>query len=155
MNLTMLGLELKRVFRDKTRLFFSAVLPAFFYVVFGAVQDYADLSIGNGNVAMAVMVAMAAYGAVTATATVGGTAAIERAQGWGRQLGLTPLRDTTYVLTKAALAAIVAMIPLTLIYIVGASTKADGTAKAWLLSALVLVVGSIVFALYGLCFGLA
>lgn len=155
MNLTWIGLELRRVLRDYVSLFFIAVLPAFFYVVFGALQEFGDQRAGNGNVAMYVMVSMAAYGAVTATTGVGGMAAVERAQGWGRQLGLTPLTDHAYVAMKAVVALVVAALPIGLIYLIGALTGAEGTAGAWALSALVVLLGASVFALYGLVVGLA
>jgi len=155
MNATYTGLELRRITRDYVSLFFIAVLPAFFYVVFGASQEWSAERAGNGNVAMYIMISMAAYGAVTATTGVGGAAAVERAQGWGRQLGLTPLRDHAYVGMKAVVAVVVATIPLTLIYTIGVFTGAEGDAMAWVLSALLLLVGACVFALYGLVMGLA
>jgi len=155
MNATFTGLELRRVFRDYVSMFFIAVLPAFFYLIFGAAQESSSEDAGNGNVAMYVMISMAAYGAVTATTGIGGMAAVERMQGWGRQLGLTPLRDSSYVLMKAVVAVAVAAIPITLIYLLGVLTDAKGSVGAWLLSALIVLAGAAVFALYGLVFGLA
>ncbi len=155
MNATFTGLELRRVLRDYVSMFFIAVLPAFFYLIFGAAQVFSSEDAGNGNVAMYVMISMAAYGAVTATTGIGGMAAVERMQGWGRQLGLTPLRDSGYVLMKAVVAVVVAAIPITLIYLLGILTAAEGSVGAWLLSALVVLAGAAVFALYGLVFGLA
>ncbi len=155
MNPTFTTLELRRVFRDYVSMFFIAVLPAFFYLIFGAAQEYGSEDAGNGNVAMYVMISMAAYGAVTATTGIGGMAAVERMQGWGRQLGLTPLRDSGYVLMKAVVAVVVAAIPITLIYLLGIATDAEGSVGAWLLSALIVLAGASVFALYGLVFGLA
>lgn len=154
MNTTMLGLELRRFARDRASLFFVAVLPGFFYLIFGAAQSYADDDAGNGNVAMFIMIAMAAYGAVSATVSIGGRAATERLQGWGRQLGLTPLSDSSYVVTKTALAVSVAAVPLVVVYLLGALTGARGSWSAWVVSFLVLLVGATAFALYGLCFGL-
>ena len=49
MNATYTGLELRRVLRDYTSLFFIAVLPAFFYVIFGASQDWSGQQAGNGK----------------------------------------------------------------------------------------------------------
>ncbi len=155
MNATFTGLELRRVLRDYVSMFFIAVLPAFFYLIFGAAQESSSEDAGNGNVAMYVMISMAAYGAVTATTGIGGMAAVERMQGWGRQLGLTPLRDSGYVLMKAVVAVAVAAIPITLIYLLGVLTDAEGSVGAWLLSALIVLAGAAVFALYGLVFGLA
>ncbi len=155
MNATFTGLELRRVLRDYVSMFFIAVLPGFFYLIFGAAQEFGREDAGNGNVTMHVMISMAAYGAVTATTGIGGMAAVERMQGWGRQLGLTPLRDSGFVLMKAVVAVVVAAIPITLIYLLGVLTGAEGSGGAWLLSALIVLAGAAVFALYGLAFGLA
>jgi len=150
-----LGLELKRVTRDLVTMFFVAGLPAFFFLLFGASAGYSQEDAGNGNVAMYVMISMAAYGAVTATVGIGGMAAVERMQGWGRQLGLTPLRDGSYVAMKALVALAIATIPIALVYVLGLVTGSQGTLTAWLGSAVVLVVGAVMFSLYGLIFGLA
>ena len=92
LNTTYYRLELRRIARDKVTLFFTVGLPAVMYLIFGASPDYGSEPIRDGNVAMWVMIAMAAYGAVSATTGIGGSAAIERMQGWTRQLGLTPMR---------------------------------------------------------------
>ncbi|GAA1917428.1 ABC transporter permease [Nocardioides lentus] len=155
MNTTYLRLELRRFARDRVNLFFVAVLPAFFYLIFGATQDVGDRSAGDGNVSLLILVSMAAYGAVTATTGVGGSAAVERMQGWGRQLGLTPLRDSGFVAVKATLAVLVAVVPVGLITVLGLLTGAEGTPRAWVLSLLGVLAGAWVFALLGLVVGLA
>lgn len=155
MNPTLVGLELKRIVRDYVGLFFIAVLPAFMYVVFGAAQTFAEQDIGRGNVALYIMISMAVYGAVTATVSVGGMSAVERMQGWGRQLGLTPLRDTSYVGAKAVVAMAIACIPITLIYAIGMATGAKGDTWVWFATAGITLFGACIFALYGLVFGLA
>ncbi|WEV78682.1 ABC transporter permease [Janibacter cremeus] len=155
MNPTIIGLELKRISRDHVGLFFIAGLPAFMYVIFGAAQTFGAEDIGRGNVSLYIMISMAVYGAVTATVSIGGQAAVERQQGWGRQLGLTPLRDSSYVAGKALIALSVALIPITLIYGIGIGTGAKGEAWVWATSAAIVLLGAGVFALYGLVFGLA
>lgn len=155
MNLTYAGLELKRFARDRVNLFFVAILPAFFYLVFGAAQDYKDAPVGNANVAFYILVSMAAYGAVTATVGIGGMAAVERMQGWGRQLGLTPLPDRGFVTVKAFLAVAVAAVPIALIAVLGALTGASAEAWTWVVSLAAIVLGATVFALFGLCAGMA
>lgn len=45
MNTTFLRLELRRFFRDYARVFFVAVLPSFFYLIFGAAQSYGSESL--------------------------------------------------------------------------------------------------------------
>lgn len=155
MNTTYARLELQRTTRDYVSMFFVAILPSFFYLIFGASQDFGDDRFGNGNVTMYIMVSMAAYGAVTATTGIGGMAAVERMQGWGRQLGLTPMGDGAYIAIKALVSVAIAAVPVTLIYVLGVLTGAEGSWQAWLLSGLVIVVGATVFALWGLAFGLA
>src|SRR3954447_19923139 len=155
MNATFTLLEMRRITRDWAGMFFTAVLHAFFYLIFGATVDAKDATIGNGNVAMYVMISMAAYGAVTATTSIGGNAAVERQQGWGRQLGLTPLADSSYIAMKAVIAMTVAAVPILLTFTLGALTGARGSALAWALSALLCLVCSAVFAVYGLLVGTA
>jgi ABC-2 type transport system permease protein len=155
MNATFTLLEMRRITRDWSGMFFTAVLPAFFYLIFGASVDARSATIGEGNVAMYVMISMAAYGAVTATTSIGGQAALERQQGWGRQLGLTPLADSSYIAMKALIAMTVASVPILLTYALGVATGARGTARAWVLSGLLCLVGSAVFAVYGLLIGTA
>jgi ABC-2 type transport system permease protein len=154
LNLTYYRLELRRLLRDKVTMFFTAGLPAFFYVIFGASQDYGDEPVRDGNVAMLIMIAMAAYGAVTATTGIGGTAAVERMQGWGRQLGLTPITDGQYVTVKAATSLTIAAIPIGLVYAIGAFSGAEAPLSVWITSAALLLVGAAMFSLYGLNFGL-
>ncbi len=155
MNLTYYRLELRRLRRDYTTMFFSAGLPAFLYVIFGASPDYGSEPVRDGNVAMWIMIAMAAYGAVTATTGIGAASAVERMQGWSRQLGLTPLTDVGYVKVKAAAALTMAATPVATVYAVGAVTGARAPLHVWLVSAVVLMIGATTFALYGLNFGLA
>lgn len=153
MNLTYFRIELARISRDIVTMFFIAVLPALLYVIFGAVQEYGDQSAGNGNVSFYVMVGMAAYGAITATVGVGGTAAVEQMQGWGRQLGLTPMSDVTLVTTKAAAGFVVSIIPVGLIYLLGAVTGAQAYPHVWIVSGIIVLLGSAVFSFYGLLAG--
>lgn len=155
MNTTYYALELRRLMRDKVTMFFTAGLPAIMYLIFGASQEYGDDPVRDGNVAMWIMIAMAAYGAVSATAGIGGAAAIERMQGWTRQLGLTPMAESEFVKVKVATAITIAAIPIGFVYAIGALTGARAPWYVWIVSAAVLVVGAMTFALYGLAFGLA
>lgn len=155
MNPTIALLELRRISRDYATLFFTIGLPGFMYLVFGASQEYADEELAHGNVALYIMVGMAAYGAVTATTGIGGMAAVERMQGWGRQLALTPLSDARYVGTKAAVAVVIAALPIALVFLLGLLTGAEGSVRAWLLSGLIVITGAITFSLFGLAVGLA
>lgn len=145
-------LDLRRQLRDRIGMFFTVGLPTFMFLVFGLGSDDA---VGSGNVAMYVMISMAAYGAVTATTGVAGSAATEQVMGWGRQLGLTPMRPLAFVAAKAAVAMLVAAVPVGLIYAIGAATGARGSWSDWLLSAAIVWLGSALFAIYGLAVCLA
>lgn len=154
-NTTYYLMELRRIGRDRVSLFFTVGLPGFMYLIFGASPDYGAEPVRDGNVAMWVMIAMAAYGAVTATNGVGGSAAIERMQGWTRQLGLTPMHPAEFVWVKAAAAMTVAGATIALIFVLGYLTGAEAPLSVWLISGLLLLAGSVTFSLFGLCFGLA
>ena len=78
MNMTYFSLEIKRIIRDPMVLFFTVGLPAVLYLIFGVSQEFSDEPINDGNVAMWIMIAMAAYGALSATTGVGGMTALER-----------------------------------------------------------------------------
>jgi ABC-2 type transport system permease protein len=145
-------LDLRRQVRDRVQMFFVVALPAFMYVVFGLGSDD---PVGSGNVAMYVMISMAAYGAVTATTGVAGSAVLERTTGWGRQLALTPVRPISFLAVKTGLAMTVAAVPVALIYAIGAATGAAGTTSDWLLSGVIVWAGSALFAVYGLAVCLA
>ena len=56
---------------------------------------------------------------------------------------------------KAGIALLIAMIPVTLIYLLGFFTSAEGTATAWVVSVVMVLLGASVFAIYGLLVGLA
>lgn len=145
--LTYARLDLRRQLRDRIGMFFVVGLPTFMYLVFGLGSD--DPA-GSGNVAMYVMISMAAYGAVTATTSIAGSAATEQLMGWGRQLGLTPMRPVAFVVAKAGVAMTVAAVPLVAIYAIGATTGARGHSTDWVLSGALVWLGSVLFAVYGL-----
>lgn len=147
LSLTYARLDLTRQLRDRMGMFFIVALPAFFFFVFGLGDDEA---LGSANVAMYVMISMAAYGAVTATTTVAGGAATEQTMGWGRQVALTPLSSLSFVAIKTAVAMTVAAVPIALIYVIGAVTGSSGNTFDWVASAAIVWLGSALFAIYGL-----
>ena len=145
--LTYARLDLRRQVRDRFGMFFVVGLPTFMYLVFGLGSEDA---VGSGNVAMYVMISMAAYGAVTATTSVAGSAATEQVMGWGRQLGLTPLGPVGFFTATAGVAMVVAAVPVTMIFAISAATGARGSWSDWVLAAAIVWLGSALFAIYGL-----
>ncbi|MGQ4619923.1 ABC transporter permease [Nocardia sp. R7R-8] len=148
-----LRLELRRMLRNRRTLIFTLILPPLLFVVFGLQSDNRTQSYGSGNVTGYVMVSMAVYGAMLATTTGGAMVAVERAQGWSRQLRLTPLRPIAYIATKVAVAMVLGLISVTTVFAVGAALGAHLTPGAWVGCFLLAWVGSLVFAAFGLFVG--
>lgn len=154
LNPTLLRIEFSRLLRNRRTVIFTLVMPAAFYLLFGVGQSYANESAGNGNVAAYVMISMAAYGAMIAAAGGGAMVAAERAQGWSRQLRLTPLSPVVYVGVKLATAMALGLAAVIVVYIFGLFTHAqmDGVWR-WVATGLIAWLGSIVFAAFGLFMG--
>ena len=153
LNARFLGIELRRLLRNRRTVIFTLVMPPAFFLIFGTADGYRHQSVGHGNVTAYIMVSMALYGAMLATTGGGASVSVERAQGWTRQLRLTPLRPATYVTTKVLVAMVLG---LAAVVVVGAVGLADGaTADGWVLvwSLLLAWVGSVVFAAFGLFMG--
>ena len=148
-------LDLGRNLRMAESVFFTLVLPGALYLMFLQMSDEnATQAAGHGNVAAYLMVSMALYGAVVATSNVAGFAAVERAQGWGRTLALTPAPSWSYVVSKILVALCMAVLPVTLVMALGWFTGADLVGWRWVSTAAIIVVGSTMFACYGLAVGL-
>ena len=156
MRRALFWVELRRARRDPVLLFFVVVLPVATYLGFGAVMPMDQLPGVDVDLLRAgLMIGLSAYGAATAASTITGQAAVERLQGWGRQLALTPVGYGGYALAKTAVATVVSCLPILLTFTAGAMTGVRIPLSAWLLSAAVLVVGSVTWACYGLAVGLA
>lgn len=145
----------RRQIRMVESLIFVVVLPTVLFWIFGINTDYADFPAGHGNVSGTTAVGMATYGAVIATTSIAGSAAVERSKGWGRLLALTPMRQWQYVAAKVLVACAIAALPVILVFTVAALTNGElGSTGRWFATAAIIVGGSAVFALYGLMFGL-
>lgn len=155
-SLGYIGYELRRNLRMFTTMFFIVVLPTFMYLIFGSMSSWGsyDLPSGRGNVAASIMISMAAYGAITATTSLSGSAAVELQQGWGRQLALTPFTRGGYVLAKVVVAVAISILPVVVVLVTGALTSAHMDGWVWLAAGLTTLFSSMVFSLYGLAFGL-
>ncbi len=148
-------IELKRLARDPVSVFFVALLPVFLYLAYAWGVSLPTGVLGSNDVDAYVMVGMAAYGAATAAANVSGHAAIERLQGWGRQLSLTPLTDGGFVAVKAIVAMVVSIVPIIGTFLVGWLSGVSLAPATWLLLGSILLGGSTMWAAYGLIPALA
>jgi len=152
---TYVRLDIRRVLRNRRAMIFTLVMPTLMYVVFGAAQHYGDDKIGSANTSAYVMIHMAIYGAILATATNGASVALEQQAGWTRTLRLTPLSSGSYVLTKVLVALTIAAMPVILLSIVGAASGAEAPTGDWVAAVLLGWLGSAVFAAFGLAVGSA
>jgi len=153
-NRTLLGIELKRVLRNRRTMIFTLIMPAVFFLVFGVLQDYGSQSAGHGNVVAYIMISMAAYGAMIAATGGGAMVATERAQGWSRQLRLTPLSPVVYIAVKILVAMVLGLLAVVVVFLFGAFTKAHLDFPAlWVETGVIAWFGSVVFAAFGLFMG--
>ncbi len=147
--------ELKRLARDPVSVFFIALLPVFLFLAYAWGVSLPMAPMGIDDIDAYVMVGMAGYGAATAAANVSGHAAVERLQGWGRQLSLTPLTDGGFVVVKAVVAMVVSIVPIVGTLAVGWLSGVSLAPTMWLLVSAILLGGSTMWAAYGLIPGLA
>jgi ABC-2 type transport system permease protein len=153
-NLTALKLEIRRLTRNRRTIIISIVLPVVFFLSFGLNKAYAGLPDGHGNVSAFVMISLALYGAVLATTFGGAMVSIERAQGWSRQLRLTPLSPIAYVVIKILTALVLGFCSVSAVYIAGIiAHKPSMPVGLWIATGASVWVGSLLFAAFGLFLG--
>lgn len=148
------GHELLRLRRDMTTLFFSVGLPIFFYLIFGAMQEYGDQEMNGGNVSAFVMLGMAFYAGVVGAVGAAGTSVTDSRSGWGRQLALTPLRPWQLAFANGLSIAVRAVLPIVAVFIVGGLTRTHMQPDQWALSFVACVLCAIPFGFYGLAWTL-
>jgi len=152
-NLTLLGIELRRMLRNRRTVVFSLILPAALVLIFGSQAGWQD-SVGRGNVAAYLLISMALYGAALTSAANGAMVAMERATGWSRQLRLTPLNPVAYILVKATMALIMGGLSIVAVNIIGIlEGKASMPAGIWIASAVLALVCTLTFAALGVFVG--
>jgi ABC-2 type transport system permease protein len=149
----MLRLELRRMVRNRRTVIFTLIMPAAFFLLFGANAGYRHERVGAGNVTGYVLISMAVYGAMLATTAGGAMVSVERAAGWSRQLRLTPLRPVAYVAVKLVLAMIIGAVSVAVAFAVGAFAGAELPPHVWIESGLLAWGCALVFAAFGLFMG--
>jgi ABC-2 type transport system permease protein len=91
---------------------------------------------------------------VLATTFGGAMVSIERAQGWSRQLRLTPLAPVAYIALKILTALALGACSVAGVYIVGAVTgKPSMSVGLWIATGFSVWIGSLLFAAFGLFLG--
>jgi ABC-2 type transport system permease protein len=145
-NPTFLGLEVRRMLRNRRTVIFTLVMPAAFFFMFGSGQS-------DPAARAYVLVSLAVYGSMIATTSGGAMVSIERAQGWSRQLRLTPLRPVAYIATKVVTAMVLGLAAVVVEFAIGAAAGVRLTTGQWIVCGLVAWLGALVFAAFGLFAG--
>jgi ABC-2 type transport system permease protein len=149
MSMGYLTLEVRRAMRNSRFVVFTVAMPIALFLL------YVGIFAKNDGVAKGVlMVNMTCYGALTAALFAGGRVAIERGLGWQRQLRLTPLSGSGYLIGKGVTAMALALpgvilVPLVAVVVEGVSLDAAG----WLRVTLGVWLAVIPFAVLGLLLG--
>jgi ABC-2 type transport system permease protein len=144
-NFTFLGLEIRRLLRNRQTIGISLVVPVMFFLILKAASGV--------NVAASMMIGIAVYGGMTAATSGGAMVSVERALGWSRQLRLTPLRPPAYIAIKLLTAMFLGLLSVGAIFAAGAFSGVQMSLSVWILSALLAWSGSLVFASFGLFMG--
>ncbi|MEU4743165.1 ABC transporter permease [Actinosynnema sp. NPDC023658] len=156
MNTRFLLLELRRAVRNGRYLIFTVVLPTVMMLLFVNLYGGAGEKFPNGlPVVTSLMMNMALFGVMSGPLATGARIAVERGSGWQRQLRLTPLSSTGYVLTKGALGMLVALPAILLVSLVGAVVEGVRLEPGqWAAVLLTLWLGAVPFVLIGIVIGL-
>jgi ABC-2 type transport system permease protein len=154
LNPTLLGIELKRMLRNRRTVLFTLLMPVLLYLLIGTSSQYSGDTEGSGNVSAYILISMAVYGAVLASTSGGAMVATERALGWSRQLRLTPLSPVAYIVVKSIVALGLGALSVIAVNVAGAiNGKATMPTHVWVSAALIAWAGSIVFGAFGLFMG--
>jgi ABC-2 type transport system permease protein len=152
-SLTLLGLELKRMLRNRRTVVFTLILPAALLLTVGSQSGWDDRA-GSGNVAANQLISMALYGAALTAAATGSMVAVERALGWSRQLRITPLNPVAYILTKAVVALCMGALAIAAVNVVGLlQGKAEMPVSVRIFAALITLTCMLTFAALGVFIG--
>lgn len=117
-------------------IFFSIALPIFMFLTFGTGHPEVKHSVGNGNVSATILVSMVTYGLLFTLSMLGTMTALERSNGWIRQIALTPLRISGWIVSKFVAAMGLGLITIAVCYAIGYFTDAQMTTTAWIGTAL-------------------
>lgn len=153
--LTYLALDVRRTLLHPANLFFVIAFPLAMYLIFGNMSGMGTEQVSvHGNLSASVMLAMASYSACLGATSAAAGGAIELSQGWGRQMAMTSRGLRGYGLVKLASALVNAAVPITVVFVAGASTAAQLDVQTWVIGYLTCLVGTVPFVLWGLAAGM-
>ena len=145
-------LEVRRALRNRRVMFFAVLYPTGLYLLIGSTVSG---TASNGVSAKAyVLIAMASFGALgAALMTNAAKIALERKEGWTRQLRLTALPGSGYVVGKVTAATVISIPALLVVFAAGAGTGIHQSAGRWITAFLIMWIGSLAFTGLGIAIG--
>jgi ABC-2 type transport system permease protein len=151
-NLTFLAIEVRRLVRNRRTVMVTLVVPVVLFLLFKANKRAVAVG-GIGFTAATTMIGIAVYGAMLASTSGGAMVSIERAQGWSRQLRLTPLRPAAYITIKIVVAMLLGLTSVAVVYVIGSIDGVEMAPLTWVLTGVLAWAASLVFASFGLFMG--
>jgi ABC-2 type transport system permease protein len=151
-----LWLETVRQLKNARSLIFSFAVPVFMLLIFGyAYGNTPGLDpVTHLPWLMVTTVQMGAYGGMMAALAQAFVIVTERSIGWNRQLRITPLSGTGYMVSKVVTALIAGVLSIALIFVISAivfhTTIGVG---GWLMAGLGLWFGILPFSLIAIMIG--
>ncbi|GAB2472117.1 ABC transporter permease [Promicromonospora xylanilytica] len=148
-------LELRRLLRDRRTFVISLLMPPAMFLIVGAgtAANQQETVGDDANRTALLLVSVALFGAIVTTVSGGASVSTERAQGWTRQLRLTPLSPWSYVMTKVVASMALGAVSIGLTFGVGYAQGAQMSPAAWVGCALIAWLSSGTFAALGLLMG--
>ncbi|WP_203364342.1 ABC transporter permease [Bacillus sp. REN10] len=145
--------EIIRILRNPYFVFWSLLMPIFFYIIFTKVMntDVPNPKLWQAHYLMS-MTAFSVMG--SAIMTLGIRMVQERSLGWSTYMRVTPLSNTIYFIAQMVGQTLVHLLSIIVIFAAGAFVNdVSLTATEWLGSGLWILIGSFPFLALGTLFG--
>jgi ABC-2 type transport system permease protein len=156
MSIAYIGLESVRQLKNARGLIFTFAIPLVMLLIFGSAYGSGGVIDKTTGLPWVVVttIQMAGYGGMMAALGQAFNIVTERSIGWNRQLRITPLSGTGYLISKVVSALAVSLVSIVLLIVVSVVVlHAQLSFGNWALAALALWVGVIPFALIAVLIG--
>jgi ABC-2 type transport system permease protein len=153
-GLTYTRYELVRTFRNRRFVVFSLAFPlVLYFVIAGPNKGQHDYGASGISAPLYLMVGLASFGTMNAVLASGARIAVERQNGWNRQLRLTPLSTRAYFRTKLLTGYAMALCTILVLYAAGISLGVSLPASDWLRMTGLILIALLPFAGLGVMIG--
>jgi len=156
MSIAYLRLETLRQMKNARTLIFSLAVPVVMLFAFGGSFGSSGAVEPKSGLPWIVLttIQMAAYAAMIAALSQSFSIVNERELGWNRQLRITPLSGTGYLISKAATALILGALGIVILMVISQlAFHPDLSVGGWLAAGLAIWCGIVPFALIGVIIG--